>query len=233
MRAISLILASLAVALLAPAAPAHAQQDYRIELRLTGTRPEQVALFRRRLVRGLTEFVQTLPASTQRRLGLQSFPDAPDSLVTIEDARARWGSQRSTLLIIIGEVKPNGEFVRTMGEVYLGYSAAQRLVLHSADAYNRVLGQVGLGGETPAFELYQRMIGFALLLRAWELGLPEEHISVIVDRIRRIGRGGVTATSPCNDRILAAVEAAGSKALVPGQTLERTASVPALAMSCI
>jgi hypothetical protein len=216
MRAISLILIVLGLAVVAAPAPAGAQTPYRIEILLTGNE-EQRRMFREELERHLAEFVDRLPVHVRNRLGARSFASAPASLQTMLDARMHWQNSTATLVVILGRVASHGEAgVRTMGRVYLGFPSIQRLV-QGSDVYNDVLGQVGNGGQHPRFELYQKIVGYALLLRAWQLGLPPEHIDTIAARIGSVPTSALTASSRCHEMIARAVRVVRSKAVLQNQ----------------
>ena len=229
MRAIISILVCLTAGLILTA-PARAQPRYLIDISVTGDEEDR-SRFRRELETSISEFVQSLPQGTRNALGTHDFQETPARVRTHEDARAHWDSENAVLIVIWGRVTAPGEVLRTLGNVYIGFTNGQRSLAHPVDGYQEVLGQVR--GQSAQLELFQAMVGYALLLRAWQRGLSREHIDIIATRIERIQPSAVTAsTSRCLSRIRAAVASARLKAPLQPLRPGRLAAAPVLVRTC-
>lgn len=162
-----------------------------------------------RLQAGLRSFVETLPSDIGRAFGPFRITVLRERVDGWDNARALWRTSGS-LAVIWGEVEPGTPWMPATVSIYIGGSDVQARLgrREGRDAFEDVFGYLASAGTGQMrLQLSQLIIGYALLVRAWQRGNTAADVQLVtsvanmLDGMVDRSHGGVIGASQCRSRI--------------------------------
>jgi len=121
-------------------------------------------------------------------------------------APGRW--KHNTIAILWGNIEDQQPDLKPLATIYLGPYRVETRERRQVNRFATVLARIRPNAVEGDFRLYEIIIGYALLNRAWEENreMVPPIVSVLQSRIR-LERGGLNRNSQCLDRLSDAVDA--------------------------
>lgn len=193
-----------------------------------------------RLQAGLRNFVETLPEDIRRAFGPFRITVLRERVDGWDNARALWQNS-GALAVIWGEVQPGTRWMPATVSIYIGGSDIQARLgrRDGRDAFEDVFGYLASAGTGEMrLQLSQLIIGYALLVRAWQRGNAEADrglvtsVALMLEGMVNRSHGGVIGASQCRSRIRLLIRMIRAKAREERVSDTRSIFPPIPSLNC-